>query len=76
MKLTNNLLKSLLLLMLLSNSSSAQESCKGGFCMISLDSLDDGKNLKKVKSSTTTLIKNENIHKEKQKQNSTYKRVD
>ena len=67
MKLTNNLLKSLLLLMLLSNSSSAQESCKGGFCMISLDSLDDGKNLKKVKSSTmaSTKSKSEKTRKEK-----------
>jgi len=53
MKLTNNILKSLLLLMLLSNSSSAQESCKGGFCMISLDSLDKRKSSKKAKPSTT-----------------------
>ena len=76
MKLTNNLLKSLLLLMLLSNSSSAQESCKGGFCMISLDSLDDGKNLKKVKSSTMASTKDKKINKKIQKQNSTYTRVD
>ena len=64
MKLTHNLLKSLLLLMLLSNSSSAQESCKGGFCMISLDSLDDGKNIKKVKSSTMASTKSKKISKE------------
>jgi len=57
MKLTHNLLKFLLLLILLSNSSYAKESCKGGFCIISLDSLDKGENLKKVKPSTTSSIK-------------------
>ena len=64
MKLTNNLLKSLLLLMLLSNSSYAQESCKGGFCIVSLDSLGKIKNPKKEKSSTITLTKSKKNNKE------------
>ena len=64
MKLTNNLLKSLLFLMLLSNSSSAQESCKGGFCIISLDSLDKGKTTKKAKPSTMASTKSKKISKE------------
>jgi len=52
MKLPYTLLKPLLLLMLLSNISLAQESCKGGFCKISFESLEKGANHKKINSST------------------------
>jgi len=68
MKLTkNNILHSLLLLMLLSNSSSAQESCKGGFCMISLDSLNNEKSIKikKVKPSTMASTKTKETSKKR-----------
>jgi len=58
MKFINNVLKSLLLLLLLCNFSFAQESCKGGFCKISLDSLSKDKNPKKAKSSTKPSTKN------------------
>ena len=49
MKLTNNLLNFILFLMLLFNNSYAKESCKGGFCIISLDSLDKAEKIKRVK---------------------------
>jgi len=58
MKLINNILKSLLLLLVLSNISFAQESCKGGFCKISLDSLNKDKNPKKVKPANDSSTKN------------------
>jgi len=63
MKLTHNLLNFLLLLILLTNNSYAKESCKGGFCIISLDSLDKGEKLKKIKPSTIPSIKSKKINK-------------
>ena len=63
MKLNDTVIKTLLLI-LLSNFSLAQESCKGGFCMVSLDSLDKGKVSKKVKieSTSSKIGKNKEIN--------------
>ena len=53
MKFNSNLIKYLLLIAILGSISSAKESCKGGACRVSLDSLDNSKISKKKKSLST-----------------------
>jgi len=47
MKFNYNIIKYLLLI-LLTSISFAQDSCKGGLCRVSLDSLDDKNNSKNI----------------------------
>ena len=59
-----NCIVKLLLLIVISDIVSAQNSCKGGACRVSLDSLDKVKISKKLKSnsSTSQTTKNKEIH--------------